>query len=161
ALHGYKMDNSILSLSIDDQSNMLREEMKQLNDALTQVRVHQQKIAARREELSKIDASDPVNLPAPELIENQLLQHLRTDYVQAKKDLEGTMGSGKGAGHPDVQAARARVETMRNSLLAEVRNIQGSVDRDLAAIGHEASGLSTLFEASKKRALDLNLLEID
>src|SRR5260370_32480087 len=41
ALHGYKMDNTILSLSIDDQSNMPREAKKQLNNAPPQVPPHQ------------------------------------------------------------------------------------------------------------------------
>src|SRR4029077_1592686 len=34
-LHGYKKDKNILSVSMDDQSNMLRNEISQLNSALT------------------------------------------------------------------------------------------------------------------------------
>src|SRR5262249_10187842 len=37
-LHQFKLDNHILSVALDDQSNMLREEMKQLNEALTAAR---------------------------------------------------------------------------------------------------------------------------
>src|SRR5262249_39475311 len=50
ALHEYKETKNILSVALDDQSNMLREEMKQLNDALTSVRTKREEIAARRAE---------------------------------------------------------------------------------------------------------------
>src|SRR5690606_13918560 len=37
-LHKYKKDKNILSLSMDEQSNMLRAEMSKLNELLTDVR---------------------------------------------------------------------------------------------------------------------------
>src|SRR6202042_1947058 len=48
ALHDYKEKKNILSVALDDQSNMLREEMKELNDALTRVRAQREEISARR-----------------------------------------------------------------------------------------------------------------
>jgi capsular exopolysaccharide synthesis family protein len=53
------------------------------------------------------------------------------------------------------------VKTTRDALLAEVRNIEGAVERDLAAVSQEERGLAQLFAASQKRGLDLNLLEIE
>src|SRR5258706_4731619 len=53
ALHEYKLRNNILSVAFDDQSNMLREEAKQLNEALTSARTKREETLAIRNELLK------------------------------------------------------------------------------------------------------------
>ncbi len=160
ALHEYKNEKHILSVSMEEQSNMLREEMTRLNQVLTDVRARREHIASRAAELKKVSSEDPVDLPSAELLENNLLSSLRTSYMQAKSEVAGVIGSGKGPNHPDVVAATARIDASRTALREEIRNVQGAVENDLLAVGREATGLSTLLEAAKQRAMDLNLLEI-
>ena len=161
ALHEYKETKNILSLSLDDQSNMLREEMKQLNEALTGVRAKREQIAARRGELAKVRADDPKSLPASELLQSSLLQSMRRDHEDALRDRDALLMSGKGKNHPEVKSSEAKVEVALAALLAEVRNIQGAIDGDLAVIKREEAGLAVLFEAAQKKAFALNLLEIE
>jgi polysaccharide biosynthesis transport protein len=161
ALHDYKEHKNILSVSLDDQSNMLREEMKQLNEALTHVRTKREEIAARRTELAKVKADDPSVLPASELLQSSLLQGLRRSYEDATRDRDGLLKSGKGKNHPDVMSATAKIDVTREALLAEVRNIQGALDGDLAVIKRQEAGLSTLNERAKREAFELNILEIE
>ena len=161
ALHEYKNQKHILSVSMDEQSNMLRAEMTRLNEVLTDVRARREHIASRAAELRKVSSSDPVDLPSAELLENALLSSLRTAYMQAKADAAGVIGSGKGPNHPEVVAATARIDASRSALREEVRNVQGALENDLLAVSREASGLSALLEAAKRRAMDLNLLEIE
>ncbi|APR85430.1 Capsular polysaccharide synthesis enzyme CpsD, exopolysaccharide synthesis [Minicystis rosea] len=161
ALHEYKEKKNILSVAMDDQSNMLREEMKQLNEALTHVRTRREEIAGRRTELAKVNVTDPAVIPAGELLANGLLQSLRHTYIDAVRDRDALMRAGKGAHHPEVEATNAKIEIARSAVLAEVKNVQGSLDRDLAAISHQEGGLAGLFESARKRAFELNLLEIE
>jgi polysaccharide biosynthesis transport protein len=161
ALHEYKSTQQILSVSLDEQSNMLREEMTRLNQALTDVRTKREHIASRARELSKISADAPVELPASELLASPLLSTLRTNYMQAASEVAAITGAGKGANHPDVVSATARIALARDALTAEIRNVQGAVNNDLVAAGREVGGLSQLFEAAKQRAMNLNLLEIE
>lgn len=161
ALHEYKEKKNILSVALDDQSNMLREEMKQLNDTLTQVRAKREEVAARRAELSKVGTNDPGVLPASELLSNALLSGLRHQYIEAVRDRDALLKSGKGKNHPDVESAQAKIDIAREAVLGEVKNVQGALDRDLAAISRQEGGLSGLFEAARKRAFELNLLEIE
>lgn len=161
ALHGYKKEKNILSVSMDDQSNMLREEMKQLNAALTEVKTQRERVSSRLEELKKVDTSNPVNLPANELLSSATLQRLRDAYVTATSERDGLMGAGKGPNHPDVLAAEARHQVAKEALRTEIENIRGSIERDQAALTHEMGGLQKLFDASERRALELNLLEIE
>jgi polysaccharide biosynthesis transport protein len=161
ALHEYKESKNILSVALDDQSNMLREEMKALNDALTHVRTTREEISARRTELSKIRSDDPTVLPSHELLASALLSEVRRTYVDAIRDRDALLRAGKGKNHPEVASAQARVDTARDAIMAEIKNIQGALDRDLSVINRQESGLSGLFEAARKRAFDLNLLEIE
>jgi capsular exopolysaccharide synthesis family protein len=161
ALHTFKQDRNILSVDIDAQSNMLREEMKQLNDTLTGVREHRENLVARRDVLLKVATDDPARLPASELLQSPLLQQLRQHYVDAVRAKAELLAHGKGENHPDVQAANASVDTTRGALLTEVKNIQGSVQHDLDVAEHEAVGLSAMFDQANKKALDLNLMEIE
>jgi capsular exopolysaccharide synthesis family protein len=161
ALHTYKEQKNILSLALDDQSNMLREEMKQLNDALNRMRIRRDEVAARRNELAKVSANDPSVLPASELLSNGLLQSLRHNYVDALRDRDSLMRAGKGVNHPEVASAQAKVDIARESVLAEVKNVQGALDRDLAANDQTEGAHSARLEAARKKAFELNLLEIE
>lgn len=161
ALHEYKSKEQILSVSMDEQSNMLREEMTRLNQALTDVRAKREHIESRARELAKITGEDLIDLPSTELLNSPLLSTLRSNYVQAKSEVAAITGSGKGPNHPDVVSASARVELAREALSKEIHNVQGAVRGDLVAVGREVGGLSQLFEAAKQRAMNLNLLEIE
>lgn len=160
-LHDYKLKNNILSIAFDDRSNMLKDDVKQLNDALTSVRAKREEVLARSRELSKIKSDDPTDLPATELLQSAVLQDLRRLYGEAVRDRDGLLGQGKGRNHPDVSAADAKVSATKSALLSEVKNIQAAVLRDLAQLGHQEAGLSALLEKAKRQALDLNLLEIE
>ena len=160
ALHEYKRDKNILSVAFDDQSNMLREEMKQINEALTHVRTRREEYSARVAELKHVRTDDPTNLPSSELLASPLLQQLRERYSEALRERQALQGQGKGDRHPDVLGAEQRVEATKGALLSEVRNIQGAVSSDLSVIERQEGGLSGLFERAKEQALELNLLEI-
>ncbi len=161
ALHDYKKTKRILSVSMDDQTNMLREEMQQLNKAMTEVQARREALTARYQELSKIDPQDPEHVPATELLDNSLLMSLRSEYVRAKGEHASLIASGKGERHPDVSSAAAQVVVARQALVDEIRNVQGAVKSDLGAASREAAGLRGLLEEAKQRALDLNILEIE
>lgn len=161
ALHEYKKDKRLLSASLDDQSNMLRNEMQQFSNALTAARTKREQLAARVAQLSRIDANDPSQLPASELLASPTLQDLRTSYVKAKTELESMKSGGRGDHHPDVMRANSTMVTTRDALLEEVRNIQEAFRRDLAATDREIGGLSGLYNTVEQRAFDLNLLEIE
>jgi len=161
ALHEYKKEKQILSVSLDDQSNMLRGEMQQLTEALTRVNTKREELQARSRELDKVSSDDPSDLPATELLSNQLLTGLRADYTKSRSELSALLGEGKGEKHPGVAAAAARVDITKQALLAEVRNIQAAVRGDLTATSRESQGLAGLFGQAKQRAMDLNMLEIE
>lgn len=161
ALHQYKEDNNLLSVEFTDQSNMLQQEIAQHNLTLATIRERREQIAARRSQLHKVATNNPSVLPATELLQSVFLQSLRQRYVQALQERDGLVQSGLGKNHPDVMSADTKLTTAHAALLAEVKNIQGAIDRDLAAVQQEEGGVAGLFDKAKKEALELNLREIE
>ncbi|WP_437598121.1 GumC family protein [Sorangium sp. So ce590] len=161
SLHEYKLSNDILDVDFEDKTNLLREEMKQINDALTSVRTRREEFAARNHELSKVDPNTPTDLPASELIQSPVLQMLRARQEECVRERDALIGSGKGDNHPDVRAANERITANRNALIAEVKNVQGAVSRDLAIVKRQETGLAALLEDSRRQAFGLNSLKIE
>ena len=161
ALYSFKQRNDLPSTSINEASNMLRLEMQELDTALTRTRTRRQELEARFGELSKVSSDNPDQLAASELLSNGFLTSLRVRYQEASKERLALLAEGKGENHPQVKRVDETAAEARGALLAEVRNIQGAVERDLAIVKREEAGESGLFEAARQRAVDLNMKEIE
>ncbi|HVZ34405.1 MAG TPA: GumC family protein, partial [Polyangiaceae bacterium] len=163
ALQEYKQGHRVLSVSLDDQSNMLRQEMQQLTTALTQVRVRRAQVEARALELSKISADDSeAALPATDQMRgSSTLDDLRTALKEAEAEHAALIGAGKGEQHPLVASAAAKVASAREALLQELQNIKEASQRELSAVAHEADSLAELLDQAQRRAQELSRLEVD
>ncbi len=161
ALHDYKKDKRILSVSMDDQSNMLRDEMQQLNGALTRVRAELEALKSRHEQLADVTLDEPTNLPTNELLGSPVLTGLREKFIAARQALGALRESGKGERHPDVLAAAYTVELSRTALFDEIRNIREALRREVEAKKSEADGLAGLYNRAQTRALELNRLGLE
>lgn len=161
SLHKYKLRNQILSVSLNDQSNMLREEIVVLNQALTGARAKREALASQYEEFKKLDLTDPSGLAALEFYANSTLSKLRDDYVSARETAESLMSEGRGENHPLVKAAVTKARVNEQAILREAENVRQALGSQLEAVNGEIIGLGKLVAAAKQQALDLNLLEIE
>lgn len=157
-LHDFKKTNNLLSVSFDDQSNMLREQIQQLNAKLTSVTTDREHLAARLSVLENVNPDDPGSIPQSELFASLL--PLRERYSRTKVALSQLTAQGKGDNHPSVLSARTEFEASRDVLNREIKNIREGVATDLAAVQRELAGLSKLYEGAKQQALGLNLNEL-
>lgn len=160
-LHEYKKGNRILSISLDEQSNMIRQEMQQLSTALTAVKVRRAEVAAVAAELELGAPDGGVDLANPELLRDDVLQKLRYSLNEAVAEHDALIGAGKGAEHPLVASANARIVAARAALSLEVANVRRAAQRDLAVVDREVADLTALFEQAQQRALELGGLELD
>jgi capsular exopolysaccharide synthesis family protein len=160
-LHDFKSKNELPSTSINEASNMLRLEMQEYDTALTHTRTRKQEVAARYAELSKITPDNPDEIPASELLSNAALQQLRGQYQQLIKDRAALVSEGRGENHPLVKSITERIDWTKSQLLAEVHNIQTGVEHDLAVLEYQETGEQALFEGSRRRAVELNMKEIE
>jgi succinoglycan biosynthesis transport protein ExoP len=118
-------------------------------------------VKARRDQIAKVAADDPTSMPATELLQSELLRTLRTQYIEAKRDREALLKSGKGPNYDEVKAKEARMEESKSAILAEVKNIQRALDRELATVRQHEAGIAGLLAQANKEGNELNRLEID
>src|SRR5580658_5436076 len=161
ALHQFKQDNNLPSTSINEASNMLRQEMQDLDTALTHTRTRREELQARHAELDKVGEDNPDKLPASELLASAYLQSMRVQYEDAVKERDALLAEGKLDNHPLMKRANEHVTDTKRPLLAEIKNIKDAVERDLAVATREEEGERKLFEESRKQAVDLNMKEIE
>lgn len=161
SLHEFKKQNDLPSSTLEDLSKMIRLEMQDYDSALTRTRMRRQELAARHAELGKITAENPDQVPASELLSNTFLSTLRTQFQSATRERAELIADGKGENHPAVRMADQKVALARTSLLNEIKNIQGAVARDLSVIERQENGEATLYEGARKKAVDLNLKELE
>jgi succinoglycan biosynthesis transport protein ExoP len=161
SLHEFKKQNDLPSSTLEDLSKMIRLEMQDYDGALTRTRMRRQELAARHGELAKITADSPDQVPASELLSNGFLSGLRTQFQQAQRERAELVAEGKGENHPAVKKADEKIGLARAHLLSEIKNIQGAVQRDLSIIERQEGGEASLYEGAKKKAVELNLKELE
>ena len=103
----------------------------------------------------------PDALPGSELLGSSYLSMLRGQYLEALRQREGLVALGKASNHPLVKEADEKTSVTKAALLTEINNIESSVERDLRIAERQEAGESALFDGSRKRAVDLNLKEIE
>jgi succinoglycan biosynthesis transport protein ExoP len=161
SLHEFKKQNDLPSSTLEDLSKMIRLEMQDYDGALTRTRMRRQELAARHSELAKITADQPDQVPASELLSNAFLGGLRSKFQEAQRERAELVAEGKGENHPAVKKADEKLALSKSQLLSEIKNIQGAVARDLSIIERQENGEASLYEGARKKAVDLNLKELE
>ncbi|MCC7538091.1 MAG: polysaccharide biosynthesis tyrosine autokinase [Deltaproteobacteria bacterium] len=160
ALHDFKRENDILSVSLEDQRNLTANSLQQLNQQLTALSGRRVEASARATELSRIAATDPDSLPGRAFLESPTLVSLREQYRAAVVERD-VLRTKLGGNFPSVAQAERRVETTRNAVVREAQNIIGAARADLREIERAESGIRGMLERTKQQALELNLREIE
>jgi polysaccharide biosynthesis transport protein len=161
SLHEFKRLNDLPSSTLEDLSKMIRMEMQEFDGALTHTRLKRQELSARHNELSKVTTDNPDQIPASELLANAFLGQLRKQYQESKRERAELIAEGKGEHHPAVKKADEKILVSEKHLIAEIKTIQGAVARDLAIIQAQEAGEANLYEGSRKKAVELNLKELE
>ncbi len=161
SLHDFKRQNDLPSSTLEDLSKPIRLEMQEFDSALSRTKLRRSELLARHSELAKITPENPDQVPASELLSNTFLGGLRTQYQVAMRERAELVAEGKGENHPAVRKADEKLGLARTHLIAEVKNIQGAVARDLAIIERQEGGEAVLLREARKKAVDLNSKEVD
>jgi len=160
-LHDFKLKYNLLSVSYDDQSNMVRAEIQQLNASLTDLKAKKEAVSARLAIVQAVDPQDPGEIPATELVANSALGALRNSYIETKRDLVMVKAGGKDERHPEVHKLNAQLESTRAAIAQELQNIKNGAEIELANVNRQLAGLSSLYEGARKEAMQLNLKELE
>jgi capsular exopolysaccharide synthesis family protein len=160
ALHQFKQDHNVLSVSMEDRQNLVAGEIESFNTALTDARKRRIEVAARVARLQQAMGQDPLAASGTVFDERSALNALR-ESLRAKVAERERMSATRGANHPDRRALDEEIEALREQLAQEVETIVRNAESDLREIRSVESGLRQAVEEAHTAGLELNLREIE
>ena len=137
-------------VSLDSRMNLVYKQLEEINSALALA--HAQRLG--REALDA-QAREVGVSALPAVIDNELLQELRQQYVQLVSQYEDKLVVFK-PDYPEVRRLKARLDDVAAKILSEENRIQGGIRNDyLVALKNEESLLKQA-DLAKTSALELN-----
>jgi capsular exopolysaccharide synthesis family protein len=160
ALHDFKQDNNILSVSLDDRQNYLSNEIAKLTDGLGDIKKKRIELKAKKMQIESIETDDPLSMPITPLLDSPLIQNLKAQYAELAQD-RGELAEEHGPNWPAMKEIDAKLGEIQKTIDREVGNVLKSIELQYReALKAEKGYLEALADLNEK-ALQLNLKEIE
>ncbi len=159
ALHAFKQEHNILSVSMEDRQNLVSAQVEHFNAALNTARSERIQLRARLTRLRVLRDSDTDHsgVGFEEFETVQALQTLLRTQVAEREAL----ASRYGVEHPRMQEVDERITTLREQLSHEVDGILRAAEADLREASEVEGGIQHEIDMANAAGLELNLLEIE
>lgn len=160
ALHDFKKAHNILSVSLEDNQNMLSQRLRSLSESLNKTEVQKIELKSMKDIVEKVK-EDPSKIDSLDMIsQNSLIQRLKEEYIKAKTAfLDITEKYGER--HQKYQVAKKQLDLVEANIRQEMSNILESFENRYRAIVNTISELKRSIEETKQQAMDLNKLEVE
>ncbi len=159
ALHQFKKQHNVLSVSVENRQNLLAEEIREYNERLTETRARRIELQARLERLRAARAH-PEAVHATAQSDDSELDALRA-ALRAKLTERASLSVRYGNSHPTILELDGEIEALRRSVKEEVAALIKVAEGDLKEVQAIEAGLSKVQNKAQKAGLDLNLREIE
>lgn len=155
ALHEFKKQHNVLSVSVENRQNLLAEEIREYNERLTATRARRIELQARLERLKAARAH-------PDAVqgEDTELESLRATLA-TKVTERASLGVRYGDSHPTILEIEGEIAAVRASIDEEVKTLIAVAADDLKEAKAVEAGLSKVQNTAQKAGMDLNLREIE
>ena len=160
ALHEFKEQNNVLSVSMEDRQNLVAADMESLNKALTETRIKRIELAARARQLRVAVEADALTPTSSAIAANSTIAGLR-EQLRTKMSERDSIAVRYGDGHPRMIGLTAEIGSLADQVRAETRSMMESAESDLREANQVESGLRGALAEANRAGLELNLREID
>lgn len=159
ALHEFKKQHNVLSVSVENRQNLLAEEIQKYNERLTETRARRIELQARLERLQR-GREYPEAIQGKAGDEDSELDKLRST-LQSKVTERASLSVRYGDSHPKIQELDRGIAALRTSIRDEVDALIAVAEGDLREVRAVEEGLSDVQNRAQKAGLELNLREIE
>lgn len=160
ALHQFKLEHNVLSLSMEDRQNLVAQEIEHFSTALTETRSQRIVLAARVARLRSILEASEIEEQASALTDVPTVQALR-EQLRTKLAEQDGLAQRAGPNHPRMQELRGQIEGLRGQLREEIAGMMRAAEADVRQAGAIETGLRSALEQAQVAGLDLNMREIE
>ena len=159
ALHDWRENNNVLSVSLEDRQNVIARDLEHYSSALADATTRRIAVGAKLTALRAANSEDPMRVDATFITENASVAALRTSYRELAADL-AEKSVQYGPNHPEVRAATARLEIIRQQMREQVDALINGVASELREMRTTEAGLHQALEDVQAAGLALNQQEI-
>lgn len=160
ALHRFKQDHNILSVSMEDRQNLVAQELEHFTDALAEARTRRIELQAHLVRLRSLASGDDVEQRAAGLTDiasvGTLFTTLRTKLAEAEN-----LRTRYGPEHPRMQALQEEIATLRRQLDAEIRGVLRTAEADVQEASATEAALRRAVDDANDAGMQINLWEIE
>lgn len=159
ALHEFKKEHNVLSVSVENRQNLLAEEIREYNERLTAARARRIELQARLERL-KAARTNPEGVQGSAVGEDSELDALRSE-LRTQVTERASLSVRYGKSHPTILELDGEIAAIRQSIQEEIGSLIEVAAGDLKEMQAVEQGLSTVQNQAQKAGLELNLREIE
>lgn len=160
ALHEFKDEHNVLSVSLEDQQNTLAADLTRYTQALSSARILRAEVSARLAGLRRANVDDPMSVHHRLVDESAAVQSLRRQHEGAQAELDELLARYGESWH-DVQRVRARLGRIEADMRREIDGLVRSVEAELVEIRSREAQYQAQLEQLEQQGLALNLREIE
>jgi len=154
AMLDFRRENEILALSLEDRKTLVYDNIAHFSTELNTARSERMKLSVRRERLTRLRDTDPLESPLLALFENEAAQTIKAEYYAAESKLL-EMSAEFGEKHPLYAAQLKRLEKLREALKREVQVALGMVEERYQAAVETERAISGELERYKAMAFEI------
>ena len=160
ALHAFKTENNVLSVSLEDRQNIVANEIQRFSESLTATQTRRIELAARLRQLQEANRDDPMDVHATMVSADTTIAALRERYRQLASEREA-LATRYGSAHPQIEAVDTQIEALRAQTRREIDGLIQSAEADLREVQRVETGLRGVLGEANTAGLELNLREIE
>lgn len=160
ALHHFKQEHDVLSLSMEDRQNLIANEIELLSRSLTETHVHRIELQSRVTQLRQAVETDPLTAATPAIEALSSVQELRAQLRIKQAELE-SLRTRYGVAHPQMVALQTQVDSLRHDLETEIRAVLRASEAELRETQGTERGLQGALARSNEQGMELNHWEME
>ncbi len=160
ALYKFKDEHKALSMSLEDQQNLVAQDIQRFSQALTDARMQRIEMAAKLQTLRETDRENPLQVHNRWVDENANISPLHAEY-KAKLAEREQLATRLGAEHPEMKALDATMAAIKQQIRKEIDGLIESADNDLNEVQAREKKLSQELARAKAAGMALSRNEIE
>lgn len=159
ALHKFKKEHGVLSVSMEDRQNLVAKDIAAYNEALTEAKKKRIELSARVARLEKLRDANPETIEAS-VIGDTVALGIRSELLKRIAE-RNRLSETYGPAHPKMQEVDREITALRKQLSESIGSIIDSAKADLREAQRIESGIDSAMNEAHSAGFDLNLREIE
>lgn len=161
ALHRFKEDNDILSVSLEDQQSILAADIKRYTGALSDTRIQRLELESLLARAKKLAAEDVLESPIFGLVRDNIAAEQIKGQIAIERQRLAEIGEEYGPKHPVSVNQQKKVRELEAALAAEARQVVRTLEEKYRATIATEQKFAGELERLKQEAFQLGPKAVD